>query len=49
MHPRGMYSQHRAVKVALCLALPAGTTAIEGAASFVNPMTALGMVETMRM
>jgi NADPH:quinone reductase len=44
----GMYSQYHAVNVALCLELPAGATAIEGAASFVNPMTALGMVETMR-
>src|ERR1700722_19400307 len=45
----GMYSQYRAVNVALCLELPAGATAIQGAASFVNPMTVLGMVETMRM
>src|SRR2546430_12697020 len=45
----GMYSQYRSVNVALCLDLPAGATAIEGAASFVKPMTVLGMVETMRM
>src|SRR5579871_2289348 len=45
----GMYSQYRQVNVALCLELPAGATAIQGAASFVNPMTVLGMVETMRM
>jgi NADPH:quinone reductase len=44
-----MYSQYRPVNVALCLELPAGATAIDGAASFVNPMTVLGMVETMRM
>ena len=44
----GMYSQYRSVNVALCLELPAGATAIEGAASFVNPLTLLGMVETMR-
>jgi NADPH:quinone reductase-like Zn-dependent oxidoreductase len=44
----GMYAQYRLVNVALCLELPAGGTAIEGAASFVNPMTVLGMVETMR-
>ena len=31
-----------------CLALPAGATAAEGASCFVNPLTALGMVETMR-
>ena len=45
----GMYSQYRPVNVALCLELPAGATAIDGAASFVNPMTVLGMVETMRL
>src|ERR1700761_1278322 len=45
----GMYSQYRSVNVALCLELPAGATALDGAASFVNPMTVVGMVETMRM
>lgn len=45
----GMYSQFRVVDSFLCLELPDGTTALEGASSFVNPMTALGMVETMRM
>ena len=43
-----MYSQFRCVKAAQCLTLPPGTTAVEGAACFVNPLTALGMVETMR-
>ncbi len=43
-----MYSQYRCVKTGQCLPLPAGTTAAEGAACFVNPLTALGMVETMR-
>ena len=43
-----MYSQHRCIKAAQCLPLPAGTTPAEGASSFVNPLTALGMVETMR-
>ncbi|MEP6547479.1 MAG: zinc-binding dehydrogenase [Gammaproteobacteria bacterium] len=43
-----MYSQYRAVPLEQCLALPAGTTAADGASSFVNPLTALGMVETMR-
>ncbi len=43
-----MYSQYRTVKAELCLPLPPGTTAAEGASSFVNPLTALGMVETMR-
>jgi NADPH:quinone reductase len=45
----GMYGQYRAVDAGLCLALPAGTPAADGASSFVNPMTALGMVETMRL
>lgn len=43
-----MYSQLRTVRVEQCLALPEGTSAAEGASSFVNPLTALGMVETMR-
>ena len=43
-----MYSQFRTVKVDLCLPLPAGTSAADGASSFVNPLTALGMTETMR-
>lgn len=43
-----MYTQYRCVEAALCIALPAGTTAAEGASCFVNPLTALGMVETMR-
>ena len=43
-----MYSQYRRVKAQLCLPLPAGTSAAEGASCFVNPLTALGMVETMR-
>jgi len=44
-----MYGQYRAVDAGLCLELPAGTRAVDGASSFVNPMTALGMVETMRL
>ena len=44
-----MYSQYRCLDAALCLVLPEGTSAAEGAAAFVNPMTALGMVETMRL
>jgi NADPH2:quinone reductase len=43
-----MYSEYRCVKAAQCLPLPPGTSAAEGAACFVNPLTALGMVETMR-
>jgi len=44
-----MYSQYRAVAAAQCMELPTGTTAAEGASCFVNPLTSLGMVETMRM
>jgi NADPH2:quinone reductase len=43
-----MYSQYRAVNSSLCLPLPADASAIDGASSFVNPLTALGMIETMR-
>ncbi len=43
-----MYSQYRAVDAAMCLVLPEGATAKDGASSFVNPLTALGMLETMR-
>src|SRR5437764_7864112 len=43
-----MYSQYRAVDASACLVLPEGATAKDGASSFVNPMTALGMTETMR-
>jgi NADPH:quinone reductase-like Zn-dependent oxidoreductase len=43
-----MYAQYRTMKASDCLPLPAGTTAAEGASCFVNPLTSLGMVETMR-
>ena len=44
-----MYAQFRCVKAAQCLPLDEGTTAAEGASCFVNPLTALGMVETMKL
>ncbi len=43
-----MYAQYRSVKPDMCLVLPDQVTPAEGASSFVNPLTALGMVETMR-
>ena len=43
-----MYSQYRCVPLELCLLLPPGATPVDGASAFVNPLTALGMVETMR-
>ena len=43
-----MYSQYRCVKLNQCLVLPEGASAAEGASCFVNPLTALGMIGTMR-
>jgi NADPH:quinone reductase-like Zn-dependent oxidoreductase len=43
-----MYTQFRCLKVNECLPLPAGATPAEGASCFVNPLTALGMTETMK-
>ncbi len=43
-----MYSQYRCVNAYQCMPLDEGTTAEQAASCFVNPMTSLGMVETMR-
>jgi NADPH:quinone reductase-like Zn-dependent oxidoreductase len=43
-----MYAQYRTAKVSEILLLRDGTTPVEGASCFVNPLTSLGMVETMR-
>ncbi|MDR3467503.1 MAG: zinc-binding dehydrogenase [Xanthobacteraceae bacterium] len=43
-----MYSRYRVIKAADCLVLPKGATAAQGASCFVNPLTSLGMTETMR-
>jgi NADPH:quinone reductase len=43
-----MYAQYRCVKVNQCLVLPEGASAADGASCFVNPLTALGMIGTMR-
>lgn len=43
-----MYAQYRVIGAAACLPLPDGVSAADGASAFVNPLTALGMVETMR-
>jgi NADPH:quinone reductase len=45
----GMYSQFRVIPADQCLVLPEGITPAEGASCFVNPLTALGMVDTMRL
>ncbi len=44
----GMYGTHRKVKANQCLVLAEGTAAADAASCFVNPLTALGMTETMR-
>jgi NADPH:quinone reductase-like Zn-dependent oxidoreductase len=44
-----MYGQYRTLRAADVLPLPEGTKASEGASCFVNPLTALGMTETMRL
>lgn len=44
-----MFAEYRVHRAADVLALPEGTAASAGASSFANPMTALGMIETMRM
>ncbi len=43
-----MYSQYRTLNIRQCMVLPEGTKPAEGASCFVNPLTALSMVETMR-
>jgi NADPH:quinone reductase-like Zn-dependent oxidoreductase len=43
-----MYAQYKVLNARECQPLPAGTTAAEGASWFVNPLTALGMTETMK-
>jgi NADPH:quinone reductase-like Zn-dependent oxidoreductase len=44
----GMYTQYRRIHRDACMVLDEGITPGEGAAAFVNPLTALSMVETMR-
>jgi NADPH:quinone reductase-like Zn-dependent oxidoreductase len=44
-----MYAQYRSMPAAQCLPLPADASAADGASCFVNPLTALGMVETMKL
>ncbi|WP_334164713.1 zinc-binding dehydrogenase [Phenylobacterium sp.] len=45
---RAMYAQYITAAAADVLPLPEGATAADGASCFVNPLTALAMVETMR-
>lgn len=43
-----MYVQYRCAKAAQCIVLPEGCSAADGASIFVNPMTAISMLDTMR-
>jgi NADPH2:quinone reductase len=43
-----MYVQYRCAKAAQCIVLPEGISAADGASIFVNPMTAISMVDNMR-
>src|SRR5262249_19542715 len=43
-----MYAQYRTLRVNECMPLPAGTPGAAGASCVANPLTALGMTETMR-
>lgn len=45
----GMYAQYRCVGADRCFILPSSITTEQGAACFINPLTALGIVETMRL
>lgn len=45
----GMYAEYRKAPAMMCLVLKDGHTARDGASCFVNPLTALSMIETMRM
>ena len=44
-----MYSQYRCLPAMSCLVMNDGTTSVEAASSFVNPLTALGFTETMKL
>jgi len=44
-----MYSEYRCLPAQSCLIMNEGTTPEQSASCFVNPLTALGMVETMKM
>lgn len=44
----GMFAQYRIVSARACMVLPDEVAAEQGASAFVNPMTALGFVETMK-
>ena len=43
-----MYAEYRTLPVQMCMELPDGTDPKDGASCFVNPLTALGFVETVK-
>lgn len=44
-----IYAQYRCLAAQMCMALPDGTAPEDGASCFVNPLTSLGFVETMKL
>jgi NADPH2:quinone reductase len=44
----GVYAEYKLAKVADCIVMPEGTAPRDAASAFINPLTVLGMVETMR-
>ncbi|WP_176598253.1 MULTISPECIES: alcohol dehydrogenase catalytic domain-containing protein [Sphingobium] len=48
MQGGGMYAQYRVIDAAHCMPIPDGATVVDGASMFVNPLTALCFVETMK-
>ncbi|WP_144098309.1 zinc-binding dehydrogenase [Croceicoccus sediminis] len=46
--PGGAFARYRIADAATCMPLPDDVSAEQGAAAFVNPLTALGFVETMK-
>ncbi|MDF2495106.1 zinc-binding dehydrogenase [Sphingomonas sp.] len=44
----GFYAEYRKVRASECMIVPDGTSAEEAASSYVNPLTALGMVGTLK-
>ncbi|MBP6435323.1 MAG: NADH oxidase [Sphingorhabdus sp.] len=44
-----IYAQYRCLAAQMCLPLPDGTAPEDGASCFVNPLTSLGFVETMKL
>ncbi|RDV07519.1 NADH oxidase [Sphingorhabdus pulchriflava] len=44
-----IYAQYRCLAAQMCMPLPDGTSPEDGASCFVNPLTSLGFVETMKL